>query len=171
MATKQLSTPASRPDPTVDLTAFKALVFDLDGVITRTATIHAAAWKRLFDGFLERRARELQVPFKPFEIADYLATVDGKRRYDGVQSFLESRGIMLPWGIAADPAGESTVCGLGNAKNRLFATPSRAARDIVRAIDRGAREAYVPWYWRPILWVVRNTPEALFQRLGFLSDR
>ncbi|HEX5618255.1 MAG TPA: beta-phosphoglucomutase family hydrolase [Solirubrobacteraceae bacterium] len=125
MATKQLSTPASRPDPTVDLTAFKALVFDLDGVITRTATIHAAAWKRLFDEFLERRARELQVPFKPFEIADYLATVDGKRRYDGVQSFLESRGIMLPWGTAADPAGESTVCGLGNAKNRLFADELR----------------------------------------------
>lgn len=59
----------------------------------------------------------------------------------------------------------------GHAKNRLFATPARAARDIVRAIDRGAREAYVPWYWRPILWIVRNTPEALFQRLGFLSGR
>jgi short-subunit dehydrogenase len=58
-----------------------------------------------------------------------------------------------------------------HAKNRLFVGPARAARDIVRAIDRGAREAYVPWYWRPILWVVRNTPEALFQRLGFLSAR
>lgn len=56
-------------------------------------------------------------------------------------------------------------------KNRLFVGPARAARDIVRAIDRGAREAYVPWYWRPILWIVRNTPEPLFQRLRALSGR
>lgn len=60
---------------------------------------------------------------------------------------------------------------VGHPKNRLFVGPARAARDIERAIDRRAREAYVPWYWRPILWIVRNTPEALFQRLGFLSDR
>ena len=56
-------------------------------------------------------------------------------------------------------------------KNALFATPARAARDIVRALDRGAGEVYVPWYWRPIMAVVRNTPEPLFQRLGFLSGR
>jgi len=56
-------------------------------------------------------------------------------------------------------------------KNALFATPTRAARDIVRALDRGAGEVYVPWYWRPIMAVVRNTPEPLFQRLGFLSGR
>jgi beta-phosphoglucomutase family hydrolase len=107
---------------TAQLAAFKALLFDLDGVVTRTAAIHAAAWKRLFDAFLERRARELDIPFEPFEPAtDYVRSVDGKRRNDGVMSFLQSRGIVLPWGTPADPPCEDTVCALGNAKNRYFA--------------------------------------------------
>jgi len=111
--------PAGAP---IDLTAYQALLFDLDGVITRTATIHATAWKRLFDTFLARRAHVLGIAFEPFEIAtDYLRSVDGRRRYDGVQAFLHSRGIDLPPGTPQDPPGEDTVCALGNAKNRYFA--------------------------------------------------
>jgi beta-phosphoglucomutase family hydrolase len=103
------------------LSHFKALLFDLDGVVTRTATIHAAAWKQLFDVFLERRARDRGSSFEPFEIAtDYVRHVDGRRRYDGVAGFLHARGIQLPWGAPSDPPGVDTICALGNAKNRHF---------------------------------------------------
>jgi beta-phosphoglucomutase family hydrolase len=106
---------------TPDLSQYKALLFDLDGVVTRTATIHAAAWKQLFDEFLEQRARSDGTAFEPFEIAtDYVRHVDGRRRYDGVDAFLRSRGIELPWGAPSDPPGDATVCSLGNAKNRHF---------------------------------------------------
>jgi beta-phosphoglucomutase family hydrolase len=102
-----------------DLSRFDALLFDLDGVVTRTATIHAAAWKQLFDEFLERRAQERGVAFEPFEIAtDYARHVDGRSRYDGVDAFLRSRGIELRWGTPSDAPGDETVCALGNAKNR-----------------------------------------------------
>lgn len=104
-----------------DLRRFDALLFDLDGVITRTATLHARAWKAMFDSFLERRALERGETFEPFDPAgDYLSYVDGRRRYDGVDTFLRSRGIELPWGDPADEAGEPTVCGLGNAENHHF---------------------------------------------------
>ena len=106
---------------TPDLSQYKALLFDLDGVVTRTATIHAAAWKQLFDEFLEQRARSDGTAFEPFAIAtDYVRHVDGRRRYDGVDAFLRSRGIELPWGAPSDPPGDATVCALGNAKNRHF---------------------------------------------------
>lgn len=113
-------------DPTatrgVDATRFAALLFDLDGVITRTATVHAAAWKQLFDEFLERWAREHGEPFRPFDVAtDYVRYVDGRRRYDGVASFLHSRAIELPSGDPSDDPDRLTVCGLGNAKNGYFA--------------------------------------------------
>jgi alpha,alpha-trehalase len=100
---------------------WKAVIFDLDGVITRTAAVHAAAWKQLFDDYLkEREAREGE-DHSPFDIdRDYRSYVDGKPRYDGVRSFLESRGIDLPWGDPEDPPDRETVCGLGNRKNRLF---------------------------------------------------
>ena len=79
------------------LRRFDALLFDLDGVITKTAAVHARAWKALFDEFLRRWSDEHGEPFRPFEIAaDYVAYVDGRRRYDGVASFLGSRGIELP---------------------------------------------------------------------------
>lgn len=94
-----------------------AVIFDLDGVITDTASVHADAWKVLFDGYLEHRFGD---GFTPFEEPDYLAHVDGKPRYDGVQSFLLSRGIDLPWGSPEDPPDADTVCGLGNRKNDLF---------------------------------------------------
>jgi alpha,alpha-trehalase len=148
----QLSTHPPRRDPTTGVRDFKALLFDLDGVVTRTATIHAAAWKRLFDTFLQHRARELHIPFEPFDTADYLRSVDGRRRYDGVSCFLQSRGIALPWGTPADAPGEDTVCALGNAKNRLFADELR--RHDVEVFDdtvaliraarrRGAKTAIV----------------------------
>jgi trehalose 6-phosphate phosphatase len=106
--------------PDVFGTALKAFLFDLDGVVTHTAAIHARAWKRLFDEFLaglEGDAERL-APFRLPE--DYLAYVDGKPRYEGVRSFLQSRAIDLPWGDPQDSPDERTVCGLGNRKNRYF---------------------------------------------------
>jgi beta-phosphoglucomutase family hydrolase len=112
---------ADGSDPTTDIGQYEALLFDLDGVITRTATLHAAAWKDLFDDFLAGRARARDEPFVPFDTAsDYLLYVDGRRRYDGVETFLRSRGIDLPRGEPADPPGAETICGLGNRKNEYF---------------------------------------------------
>jgi alpha,alpha-trehalase len=99
----------------------EAAVFDLDGVITFTARVHAAAWKELFDEYLRARAARLGEPSRPFDAqTDYQKYVDGKPRYDGVSSFLESRGIRLPFGTPADPPELETICGLGNRKNILF---------------------------------------------------
>ena len=97
-----------------------AVIFDLDGVVTRTASIHFAAWKRTFDGWLRRRAEERGEDFRPFTEEDYRRFVDGKPRYDGVASFLASRGIALPWGDPDDPPDKVTVAGLGNRKNVYF---------------------------------------------------
>ncbi len=103
------------------LGALEAVIFDLDGVVTRTAALHAAAWKRLFDDYLTRRATEAGDAFVPFDVeADYRQFVDGKPRYEGVSSFLASRGIDLPYGDPGDPADRETVRGLGNRKNLLF---------------------------------------------------
>jgi alpha,alpha-trehalase len=97
------------------------VILDLDGVITRTATVHAEAWKQLFDGFLRARCETLGETFEPFSIErDYGGYVDGKPRYDGVAAFLESRDIQLPRGEPSDPPEKETVCGLGNRKNLLF---------------------------------------------------
>jgi beta-phosphoglucomutase family hydrolase len=98
----------------------KALLFDLDGVLTQTAKVHAAAWKEMFDAFLRTRADARGEPFVAFDpVSDYDEFVDGKPRYDGVRSFLASRGITLPEGADDDPAGAETVHGLGNRKNEL----------------------------------------------------
>jgi trehalose-phosphatase len=106
---------------TITRDRFDAVIFDLDGVVTRTAEIHAAAWKKLFDEYLERHVGQHGGTFQPFDIeGDYHKYVDGKPRYDGVKSFLESRQIDLPYGAPDDPPGRETVCGLGNQKNRLF---------------------------------------------------
>lgn len=105
----------------VDTHAFDAWLFDLDGVVTDTASVHAAAWKRAFDSFLRTRAAAAGEPFEPFEIAtDYVGHVDGKPRYEGVAAFLAARGIALPQGTPDSPAEEASVCGLGNRKNALF---------------------------------------------------
>ena len=100
---------------------YSAWLFDLDGVITDTASVHAAAWKRTFDRYLREVSEREGKPFEPFEInPDYFRYVDGKPRYDGVDSFLRSRGIALEWGDPNDPPGRETVCGLGNSKNAMF---------------------------------------------------
>lgn len=96
-----------------------AVIFDLDGVITDTASVHRAAWKQLFDDYLATRA-PAPAQSAPFTEQDYLSYVDGKLRYDGVRSFLESRNIALPYGDPADPPDTETVCGLGNRKNAMF---------------------------------------------------
>lgn len=105
---------------TIPRHAIDAVVFDMDGVVTRTADVHAAAWKELFDAYLREVAAREGVPFRPFTQEDYLRHVDGKPRYDGVRDFLASRGISLPWGDPSDPPGRETVCGLGNRKDALF---------------------------------------------------
>jgi beta-phosphoglucomutase family hydrolase len=97
--------------------AIKALLFDLDGVLTGTAELHRQAWKRTFDEFLSHRDGP---GFQPFTERDYLAHVDGRPRADGVRAFLASRGIELPEGNPDDSAGEATVNGIGNKKNELL---------------------------------------------------
>ncbi|SHF07805.1 haloacid dehalogenase superfamily, subfamily IA, variant 3 with third motif having DD or ED/beta-phosphoglucomutase family hydrolase [Mariniphaga anaerophila] len=99
---------------------FEAVVFDLDGVITKTAITHTAAWKKMFDDYLRTREKEHNEQFREFTQADYLAYVDGKPRYNGVASFLQSREISLPWGTPEDSTDAETVCGLGNRKNEAF---------------------------------------------------
>ena len=97
-----------------------ACLFDLDGVLTQTAVVHAAAWKQMFDEYLHERSEETGEPFREFDArADYDTYVDGKPRYEGVASFLRSRGIELPDGTPDDPPGARTVDGLGNRKNAL----------------------------------------------------
>src|SRR6516225_7097391 len=99
---------------------YDAVLLDLDGVITDTASIHAACWKQMFDEYLQKRAIQRGEVFHPFDIAtDYLLYVDGKPRYDGVRDFLASRGIQLPQGGPDDPPQVETVDGLGNTKNDL----------------------------------------------------
>ncbi|NIO08862.1 MAG: trehalose-phosphatase [Deltaproteobacteria bacterium] len=100
---------------------YDAIIFDLDGVVTDTAKVHATAWKELFDNYLKKREQRDRELFRPFDITtDYLTFVDGKPRYDGVQSFLESRNIHIPRGEPSDKPDLETVCGLGNQKNLKF---------------------------------------------------
>jgi beta-phosphoglucomutase family hydrolase len=99
---------------------YDAVLLDLDGVITDTASVHAACWKQMFDEYLQKRAAQRGEAFRPFDIAtDYRLYVDGKPRYDGVRDFLTSRGISLPEGGPDDPSQVETVDGLGNRKNDL----------------------------------------------------
>jgi beta-phosphoglucomutase family hydrolase len=123
--------------------ASRACLFDLDGVLTKTAVVHAAAWKQMFDDFLRERDGPRFVPFDP--VRDYAEYVDGKPRYDGVRSFLAARRIELPEGEPDDPPGAQTVKGLGNRKNELVLELIR--RDGVQVYEgsvryvRAAREA------------------------------
>ena len=100
---------------------FDAVIFDLDGVITKTALVHSSAWKKMFDDFLTARAAKTGEPFREFtHTGDYLPFVDGKPRYKGVQDFLSSRNISIPFGDPSDPYEAETVCGLGNRKDFAF---------------------------------------------------
>ena len=111
----------------------RALLFDLDGVLTETATVHAAAWKRMFDEYLRARAEREGGELVPFDSdRDYGEYVDGKPRADGVRSFLASRGIELAEGADDDPPAAETVHGLGNRKNEL----------VLRLIDEQGVDAY-----------------------------
>ena len=131
----------------------QACLFDLDGVITDTARVHAAAWKEMFDAFLSERAERSGEAFVPFDPArDYDEYVDGKPRYDGVRSFLASRGIDVPEGAPSDPPGAETVRGLGNRKNELMLAlirrqgvePYEGSVRYVHAVrDAGLRRAVV----------------------------
>ncbi len=104
----------------IDWKEYDAVLFDLDGVLTDTARIHASCWQRAFDDFLREWAERNGEPFQPFDAeTDYLRYVDGKPRYDGVRDFLGSRGIELPQGTPQDTPGHGTVCALGNRKNEL----------------------------------------------------
>ena len=97
-----------------------ACLFDMDGVVTQTALVHAAAWKQMFDDFLRERAEQTGEKFVPFDSSrDYDQYVDGKPRLDGTRSFLQSRGISLPEGSPGDKPGSPTVEGLSNKKNDL----------------------------------------------------
>ena len=109
-----------------------ACLFDLDGVLTKTATLHAAAWKQMFDDYLRQRAAQSGGEFVPFSGADYDRYVDGKPRADGTRSFLASRGIELPEGDPDDPPDAPTVNGLGNRKNEL----------VLAAIADGGAQVY-----------------------------
>jgi beta-phosphoglucomutase family hydrolase len=116
----------------------RACLFDLDGVLTETAKVHAAAWKEMFDDFLRRYAEKTGTAFVPFDaVADYDTYVDGKPRADGTRSFLQSRGITLPEGSPDDPPAADTVQGLGNRKNEIVL--GMIHRDGVQAFPGSVR--------------------------------
>ncbi|GAA1634856.1 beta-phosphoglucomutase family hydrolase [Kribbella alba] len=116
----------------------RVCLFDLDGVLTDTAAVHAAAWKEMFDEFLRAYAEQHGQPFVPFDArAEYDAYVDGKPRADGVRDFLASRGIVLPEGSPDDPPTAWTVNGLGNRKNK--AVLRRIRTDGVRVFEGSRR--------------------------------
>ena len=130
----------------------RACLFDLDGVLTQTATVHAAAWKQMFDAFLRNRAEATGSTFEPFDLErDYHEYVDGKLRYDGVRSFLASRGIDLPEGEPSDSSDVDTVIGLGDRKNELVLSLIRRGVEtypgsllyVRAAMDAGLRLAIV----------------------------
>ncbi|MCP2164079.1 beta-phosphoglucomutase family hydrolase [Goodfellowiella coeruleoviolacea] len=115
-----------------------ACLFDLDGVLTATATVHAAAWKEMFDEYLRDRAERTGEPFVPFDpVADYDRYVDGRPRADGTRAFLQARGITLPDGAADDPPEAETIQGLSNRKNAIVLR--RIHQDGVRAYPGSVR--------------------------------
>ncbi|HEU5004010.1 MAG TPA: HAD-IA family hydrolase [Actinomycetota bacterium] len=114
-----MTPPPERTEPALPLGRLDACIFDMDGVVTDTARTHFAAWKRMFDAFLEDA--------EPFTKQDYLLYVDGKTRYEGAESFLQARGVSLPWGSPQDAPGTPTVCGLANRKDAYFIDQVRSA--------------------------------------------
>jgi beta-phosphoglucomutase family hydrolase len=131
----------------------RGCLFDLDGVLTKTAQVHDAAWQEMFDGYLRERSRRTGEPFVPFDrVADYENFVDGKPRADGARSFLRSRGIELPEGSPDDPPEAETVEGLSNRKNEILlrrihedgaAAYPGSVRYVRAARDAGLRRAVV----------------------------
>ena len=147
------------PPPAVTRQAYDAVLFDLDRVLTSTAAIPDRAWKRMFDEYLREQSVRVGDPrdarFRPFDIdADYKRYVDGKPRYEGVQSFLKSREIDLPFGDPSDAPGDATVCALGNRKDAI----------VKQAIDAGEVEPFEG----SVRWV-KQLRDAGF-RLGVVSS-
>jgi beta-phosphoglucomutase family hydrolase len=119
--------------PPITRERYDAVLFDMDGVLTATAAVHCRSWKEMFDAYLAGRASKSGGAFEPFdEASDYRRYLDGRLRYDGVRSFLRSRGIELPEGAPEDPPDAETVCGLGNRKDRY----------LKKALAEGGVEAY-----------------------------
>ncbi|GJL55498.1 MAG: hypothetical protein NPIRA02_26300 [Nitrospirales bacterium] len=137
----------------IDVGQFDAAIFDLDGVVTKTARVHATAWKKLFDEFLEGWATHTGQTFQAFDLVkDYRPYVDGKPRNEGVKSFLYSRNISLPYGNEEDGPDQETICGLGNRKNAFFletlkdhgVDPYLATVELIRALRaQGKKTAIV----------------------------
>ncbi len=138
---------------------YDAVLFDLDGVLTSTAAIHADAWKRMFDQYLADRAKKAggtaNDSLRPFDKdIDYKRYVDGKPRYEGVKSFLESRGIALPFGEPTDAPGDQTVCALGNRKNVM--------------VNQAIADGLVQPFEGSVQWVKKLKSDGL--RLGVVSS-
>ncbi|HEX6679346.1 MAG TPA: beta-phosphoglucomutase family hydrolase [Gaiellaceae bacterium] len=141
----------------------RACLFDLDGVLTQTARVHAQAWQEMFDAFLRRRSEQSGEAFDAFDpVADYSAYVDGKPRYDGVRSFLASRNIELPEGDPNDPPSAETVCGLGNRKNELvLALLRREGVQVYEGSVRYVRAVRDAGLHRAVVSASANTREVL----------
>jgi len=140
-----------------------ACLFDLDGVLTRTAKVHAAAWKQMFDAFLRERSRESGDEVRPFELpGDYARHVDGRLRLDGVRAFLAARGIELPEGSADDPPSAQTVHGLAARKNDLvLELIERDGVDVYEGSVRFARAARSAGLRRAVVSASRNCRSVL----------
>ncbi len=124
----KINTPAMKPE---------GIIFDLDGVITDTAAVHASAWKKMFDDFLASRHQKPAEDLRKFSPEDYRQFVDGKPRYEGVDAFLKSRNILIPFGHPNNSPDAETICGLGNRKNQLFNTI--VDKEGVRVYDSSVR--------------------------------
>jgi len=137
----------------INLDTLDAFIFDMDGVITHTANVHAEAWKKMFDEFLKTYSKREGIEYKPFSLNyDYPHFLDGKPRYDGVRSLLESRGITLPYGNIDDGPDKETIFGLGNRKNDYFlielrkkgAEPYRSSIKFIKKLkQKGLRTAVI----------------------------
>jgi beta-phosphoglucomutase family hydrolase len=141
----------------------RACLFDMDGVLTDTASVHTKAWKAMFDAFLSQRAEQTGEKFVPFDAAaDYRTYVDGKKREDGVRSFLESRGIELPEGGPDDSGDAETIHGLGTRKNDMF--QKVLEKDGVAVFDGSRRyleAAAAAGLGIAVVSASANTPEVL----------
>jgi beta-phosphoglucomutase family hydrolase len=146
--------PLGLPDPVA------GFLFDMDGVLTRTASLHAAAWKQMFDEFLAERDGP---GYQPFDTAtDYDEYVDGRTRADGTRSFLESRGIHLPEGSPDDPPGAQTIAGLSNRKNELvLALMERDGVDVFEDAVRYVKAVAEAGYARAVVSASANTVQVL----------
>ncbi len=140
----------------------RAVVFDLDGVLTDTASVHESAWRELFDAFLAGAPGAAGTDRSPFTPDDYRRYVDGRPRYDGVATFLASRAVDLPWGDPADAPDRETVCGLGNRKDALFlARLRRDGAELIPGAERLVRDLHARGVPVAVVSASRNAHEVL----------